>query len=185
MESEGIPCQPGEIFLGVFIEKDAALIGANLLLRTENGFRRGVNKYVNVYVQRKELENFLLQAEMDLSEEKEKVDLQKKQLDAIRAIRAAEAAGEQFEDEAFIGSYPDVHEAQLAFACLQSIRGGGPAGPVAGTTEAGSLSEYHFFADRSEFEAFAAQLRAEALQNCENYKFMKIFYDFMKQFERL
>jgi len=189
IEADGKP-QANEVCMGIFLEEELEKYDANLMIRKAKAPSKGVYRRYWAYVDERELRNFLSQAEMDLAEEKERVEALIKKCDVLAMLPEIDLGKEKVYDEVFIGFYPNVCTAKMAFGELESIRGGSFVDYEceAVYNDEDNLEDlayapvYYFFADKKEFCEYADRM-AGAMEKCrEDCEAMEIFYDDVKKF---
>jgi polyhydroxyalkanoate synthesis regulator phasin len=197
MRNEDPGCEPGEVCLGELSAEETKECEARLLVRRGKRCGKGGERY-QVYVDKRELQSFLKQQELEFEEMESRIDyLSEVYGDLLKVCKVKVCEKhpegeppEQFEDEVFIGCYPSVENAYLAFDNLASIRGGSLAGEetIRLYAEDGRLSEevvemHYYFADKEESMAFLDALDESIRRQCSQYDEKESFYDRIKMIE--
>jgi hypothetical protein len=179
-------CKPGEIFLG---PSDAGHIGdysTRIMVRIEYA-----EDIFRLYVDARELHNFLIQESLELGELHESIRKNTLVCNDLRKLVAARIGEGQCADEVFIGTFTNELNAKYVFPEFDSIRGGNLSGEELmqfygedgklGPKEVVQLFEY--FADRREFVVYLRGLEKRNREESVQFEQRDAFYKKIKVFE--
>jgi hypothetical protein len=187
--SDSPGCKQGEICLGQISPDAAVEYSARMMIRMVEA--ADAERRLNIYVDERELKNFLKQEAIVLEEKWEIIRKHTAICENLHKLSKAYVKDEQYPDEVFIGCFANECNAGYVFGQFQSIRGGALAEEelMRFYDEKGRLKEaevvqtFYYFVDRREFEAYLKEIEEEIAHICEDYKLRDGFYSKIKKYE--
>jgi len=162
-------------FTGVYTQRQIDLLFPNLMVRKEKYYNRGVVVYFKIFVDSRELNNYILEIGECLRQEKEKIDKQEEIHEMLSMVPEMDMNSKNVpEGRICIGSYANFEEARANFDYKSLCKGGGadcrnelvsvPYGKgKIKTFKATPL--YYFFIDKKEFIKYLEDLKTKIDEN--------------------
>ncbi|MDD3006496.1 MAG: hypothetical protein PHX30_02865 [Candidatus Pacebacteria bacterium] len=188
MIAYNIAPKEGEVCLGPCAPENVdSLFGIFPGLRKELSCRVGSVIFYNVFIEKVEVQQAIVQLEQYMLEESEKLRVLKKVLIKLDDLIETEFEDEKIpSDKAFIGFYPCRESVREEFGNeLDGIERGRFVGSVMQGVYEGKVARYKsidffcFLADRDSFIRYKNKVLIKILDTCKGYKGMKSLYEFI------